>query len=1612
MSGSHPSRELRWHLGLLVSRAILAGVLTSVACQCTVLAQDSNSDGTAAKPVLEWKFANSRGFGDDREELIQFHRVLETLQTKPADEMPWENLLHDLAHLLDRQRDLHVELAETIDGAPQPAFLAPGERRRVRAVSLWTTIDQLIGELPPAGRREWVKLRGATGAQQLEQAIADGELNGLRAVARRFVHTPAGYEALERVGTHHLDRDTMVLAVRQFEKLRRSPEGRRSREPMLSLKAAAAWASLGRLDRASKLLEELDEWLDQNPGIDRERFALLTRPIPVRLKLLQAYAAQSADVGSSNLVWTHFLGTPQRTAQAAFSPIGDMLWESTTTGFDTESTEADRERFTPKAILDAGENDKEVFPTTESEMVAFVESGMKWLDDYDIRAEHWHIPAGYPVIADGVAMFRTFNRVRAVELKSGDIRWEVFMTDYAWEEQFNLDNAEAAASRQPKMQEHLFSPFNQKQSEFVRIRTRNDRTTGSMSTDGKYLFFIEDCGIPSSRLGTSINNRLNRSGPMPHNRLVCADVESGILQWDLGGPSAPKSLPAADYFFLGPPTIVDGRAYVLGELSSRIRLFCLDPPTGEILWEQDIADTHLSTNFHGLRRVVGASPTEASGLLICPLTDGTVVAVDPDLRSTAWTWRYESAIPTAQVPNVRPGMFRGPRMSPHVPDDERWRDLAVMDAEGVIVVTPPDANALFCLDIVTGEPVWSAPRQDGLYLATVYQDQVVVVESDSVRALSLVDGSQQWRVDFDQRRPSGRGLRTDHVLHVPLKTIPVPTGGPVADGASAPPDIFNSVESRGLIASFDLRHGSLLVETETPDARPAGNLIAANGILVSQEYSRVVALPALQNVEEQLNVRSKQPDENSAALATLARLRLHQGNIDDAVEHLKQVVTKSPQSIPSELVLRAVMHEIRSTGRAQSDLLDLFAAVPLQPMDHLALTRVRVELLLKNKQLPEAFNLLAETPVTQDGSPLIIPAADVTQAGPEWRAAQLADLLSRMTPEQREGIRATEPDLTQAAAMRDWLSKYGSINEAAPSVRMKLAVALDPSTDLLEIESLLSAAMADKGDASAEVARNFLWLESGHGAAARLASKDFVRRWSKQSLPGDLTAKDIVSEWLQHETMQKLPQPVQWPASATVRIEDTEVSEPPDEPDLRSIRFTLPFLGSPSVAVDGWLFEITPAGVTARDALGRELWTVGPDEFPNVEFPQLASRRPAACIASDGHLLAIMLGTGFSVFDISEKQPKRLWTRALLDATSTGLLSVRWQNQGIDPARRIPVMFLPQSRLVGLVDCLAGGCLVYRTLNTLHCVDAVTGRLKWRRTGVRVSARTASDGRYLTLADYDGLQIQLLQVLDLQTGHVVRNAIADITGDTAPLKNFQILDWTGRSLIGRRRGTVSSAIECFDPLNGKQLWQHSLTPQITGLWYPVGRAMLVGLDAKGQLKVCDKRSGRLLLETQVPATPQLQLMSVHETETGFVLFAAARFDRLFVSMNSLPALNTAFVGGLAHGIDIDNGKVLWTTELPQQFAPLPQPRDLPFVQFRSRRSQSNSARGATRSVDYPIGILDVRSGQVVKTIAETTRPPESVATVDVENHEVRFDLHGNRQAIIDFRQDDPAEQDN
>src|SRR5262249_40169009 len=131
-----------------------------------------------------------------------------------------------------------------------------------------------------------------------------------------------------------------------------------------------------------------------------------------------------------------------------------------------------------------------------------------------------------------------------------------------------------------------------------------------------------------------------------HNRLKAFDLDSGKKVWEVGSSTQPapgvrvppKTPPAArderrddlaDGFLLGAPLPLQGKLYVLQEKHGDIRLLCLDPTRGDVLWAQPLITVHDKVLTDVGRRFQAVHLAYADGVLVCPTNVGAVLGVNP-----------------------------------------------------------------------------------------------------------------------------------------------------------------------------------------------------------------------------------------------------------------------------------------------------------------------------------------------------------------------------------------------------------------------------------------------------------------------------------------------------------------------------------------------------------------------------------------------------------------------------------------------------------------------------------------------------------------------------------------------------------------------------------------------------------------------------------------------------------------------------------------------------------------------------------------------------------------------------------------------------------------------
>src|SRR5690606_12166892 len=108
---------------------------------------------------------------------------------------------------------------------------------------------------------------------------------------------------------------------------------------------------------------------------------------------------------------------------------------------------------------------------------------------------------------------------------------------------------------------------------------------------------------------------------------------------------------------------------------------------------------------------------------------------------------------------ARMRMMQSPGAMSSLEDDNRWLDSAPIISDRCVLLSPQDSDELHCLDLIDGTVLWKQPRGEGLYVAAVYDGQVVVVDRMRVRALDLRDGRPVWQEATPIPVPSGRGFR-------------------------------------------------------------------------------------------------------------------------------------------------------------------------------------------------------------------------------------------------------------------------------------------------------------------------------------------------------------------------------------------------------------------------------------------------------------------------------------------------------------------------------------------------------------------------------------------------------------------------------------------------------------------------------------------------------------------------------------------------------------------------------------------------------------------------------------------------------------------------------------
>jgi outer membrane protein assembly factor BamB/tetratricopeptide (TPR) repeat protein len=731
-------------------------------------------------------------------------------------------------------------------------------RTKVSAISIKLEANALIAKMPPEGLNTYELKFGTLAKQKLEDAKSSGSPEVLATVASQYRNTKAGQTANELLGTFFLDRGDWFKAALQFERLIGPDPSKTSASDLMLLKATLAFKLAGDTPRAQEVNNVLEKRVTANGGL------VLANGQKATAKQVKDFLKNTVRPALANIHdWPYVNGNLARNAQAKGSPpmLDYVLWMRPT-------------------LMDKSEESGEVQPGADAK--PFLDKALSTHGGNDSIPV---MPGGFPVAANGLLFYRTYDGITAVsikdtvdkdgiETKAGGVMFR--STPF----EGSLGVAMSEPGRRSAIQGWINDVY--KQSGFLNLLYENS-TVGTLSTDSRNVYAVDDLAvpIPPKYLMQQPVNFWNNSAfvhetikPLVKgNTLWAFNIPSGKIEWKHPKEDSKESMQMfQETHFLCAPVSVGGKLYVLNEKNNGdLRLVCLDPKSGTVIGEPQELGTVRSEHryFHDIaRRVNAIHLAYGEGILVCPTNAGEILGVDLLSRQLAWAFPYRQKAPN---PNAFPAQqfIQDPRGAIAL-SYSNWKVAPPVVADGKVVFTAPDASAIHCINLRDGSEVWSATQGDtDLFLAGVFGDKVVIVGKYSVRALRLADGAPLWSSLQTASLPSGQGVASNDLYYLPLST--------------------------GEIVAIDLDKWVIKAHNRSSDPKSPvpGNLVFYEGVVLSQTPTAVIAYPQLAaKLSEAEIAYTKTP--SSENLLQRGELRLADGQTQKAVDDLQGVLEKEP----------------------------------------------------------------------------------------------------------------------------------------------------------------------------------------------------------------------------------------------------------------------------------------------------------------------------------------------------------------------------------------------------------------------------------------------------------------------------------------------------------------------------------------------------------------------------------------------------------------------------------------------------------------------------------------------------------------------------------------------
>ena len=1370
---------------------------------------------------------------------------------------------------LDRARRLleegrHSDAATLLDeliAADRDAFVQ-GDDATSSRLSIKAEAAAIVAGLPRPAREAYDLLFRSRAERMLGEAIATDDDEAIVAVARRWFETPAGHRAAILAAVSALESGQPLAASAWLDRLAAS-DAAAAFEPTLTVMRAVARQRSGDTVAAATLLATV---------AGRGAVSIGGAPLDLSGEPGQALARLSAHGGTPAAApaaeWRQVRGDPARNALvAATRPLLVPRYRVPLTRHPEESRLLERRR---KVSADKNQ------PL---------------------------MPAGIPLAVGSLIVVHTPLGVLGIDFETGKRVW--------------LASAGLAGRGVGDAGD------GDDGGQSILGRAFDDATSGGLASDGRLVFAIES---PREALtatvapqGFQIINGMRTASWQGGNTLSAYDTTAGgAVRWRLPADAGGRGGNGSSTWYMGAPLVVGAELFVLAESRGEIRLDVLDAETGGLRWSQPLAELDDRQAIAGAdalgRRIAGLTPALGGGVLVCPLGAGSVVAVDLATRTLRWAHTYER-VATEVDPRQQMMQRQVPQQQSETADVDGWRDACPVIVGSRVLLTPPDATELLCLDLADGRMLWQQPPRGRLQIAGVVDDRVILLGPGGVEAVSLQDGSRSWQTPYGAAgvAPSGRGILTATRLFLPLDT----------------PEVVE----------FSLADGAVVGRSAARGGSVPGNLVAYRGEVISRGVDTLEVFHQSAALETRIETARAAAADDPWAVAWQGQLDLDRGDIAAGLEKLAAAATapRTPPGMLADAVIFAMQRDFAAAAPLWREALG-GADVTRRSTAAREALRVAVDGFLREGALDDAWDACEE--LLRDARPaaaglvrdLLDPA--VATAPDRWLRGRLLELARRAPPPLAARIDAAVREVGgAAAATTDRTERIARLESVVARVGGHPAAA-DARRALEEAYDRL---LADTVEASGRIAtqRDFLQFAAArHDDAARaaVAANREAFAAARHATPPDAAAAWPLGRVVQRKTR----------GERDVAIEAS-----------RSRVVPLPVDGDPLAWVPGMglSFDVQQGQLFVADGCGRRVTEPlsidpGSGRMGMPWLPQAVGFQASAI----GRVLFVRCGGVVSAYDLGAagSSERRLWSHAEATQSPRELSMAAWgravggrvaRNGSVPLGMRITEPDDPaqpsaprggRARISGVIS---------HGDRSLALLDPATGAVLWERTRLAAGSEIVGDDDALTICTPDGAGSLVLSMDDGRVLHAfdLPNRRQRLASSGRRIVTVQPLDAEPGQATAR---TVR--LELADPVTRTAVPLGDLPGESRAV--TVGDDRLATLAPDGSLAVYDLATGTADFRIRLPEMPtRFEHLHVLAWQDRYLVFAGGPPTDAAERLGEVTSLQQLLIAGDASpplsgcvwAVERSAGDLLWPVPatIERHCLHTSQPGELPVLLF-------------------------------------------------------------------------------